>query len=250
MGERSGRDRLWRSLLALRRGAPEAMPADPADAAFWRLHAELARAPRFVLAQLGQSLDGRIATPGGHSHGIGCPEAIAHLHRLRALCDAVVVGIGTVLADDPRLTVRDVAGDSPARIVIDPRGRLPAEARLLAPDGRRRLVVHGPGGRAPEGAESVVLGLTDGQIAPTDIVAALADRGFRRLLIEGGACTVSRFVAAGAVDRLHVCVAPIVIGSGLPGLTLPPIAGVGEALRPAAEIHRLGRDVLFDLALR
>src|SRR5882724_10160038 len=85
-----------------------------------------------VVGQIGQSLDGRIATESGHSHYINGAEGLAHLHRLRALVDAVVVGIGTVLADDPQLTVRRVAGPHPARVVIDPRGRLPAGARLLA----------------------------------------------------------------------------------------------------------------------
>ena len=73
-----------------------------------------------VVGQIGQSLDGRIATPKGHSHYVNGDDGLAHLHRLRALVDAVVVGIGTVLADDPQLTVRRVSGPHPARVVIDP----------------------------------------------------------------------------------------------------------------------------------
>src|SRR5688572_28150657 len=88
-----------------------------------------------VIGQIGQSLDGRIATPTGHSHYINGPAGIAHLHRLRALVDAVVVGVGTALADDPQLTVRRVSGPQPVRVVVDPRGRLPGTARLLANDG-------------------------------------------------------------------------------------------------------------------
>src|SRR5712675_3092510 len=94
-----------------------------------------------VVGQFGQSLDGRVATESGHSHYINGPAGLAHLHRLRALVDAVVVGIGTAVADDPQLTVRHVAGPSPARVVIDPSGRLPATARLLADDGIRRIVI-------------------------------------------------------------------------------------------------------------
>src|ERR1044071_4782095 len=78
----------------------------------------------FVIAQLGQSLDGRIATLSGDSKYINSASALDHLHRLRAQVDAVVVGVGTVVADDPQLTVRRVAGRSPARVVIDPRGRM------------------------------------------------------------------------------------------------------------------------------
>ena len=91
-----------------------------------------------VVGQFGQSIDGRIATVTGHSKYINGTAGLAHLHRLRALVDAVVVGIGTAVADDPQLTVRRVAGPSPARVVIDPSGRLPATARLLAEDGIRR----------------------------------------------------------------------------------------------------------------
>ena len=77
-------------------------------------------------------------------------------------------------------------------------------------------------------------------------MAALAERGFKRLLIEGGAKTLSAFLAAGALDRLHLCVAPLVIGAGPIGLDLPPIDRLDEALRPEVSIYRLGADVLFD----
>src|SRR5262249_11301583 len=97
-----------------------------------------------VIGQFGQSIDARIATASGHSHYINGPAGLAHLHRLRALVDAVVVGVGTALADDPQLTVRRVAGPNPARIVIDPSGRMPASARLLNDDGCRRLVLTTP----------------------------------------------------------------------------------------------------------
>lgn len=93
----------------------------------------------FVVAQLGQSLDGRIATITGESRWINGDAALDHLHRLRAAVDAVVVGIGTVIADDPRLDVRRVPTRSgrgqPARIVIDPSGRLPGSAKMLRNDG-------------------------------------------------------------------------------------------------------------------
>src|SRR5262245_16110284 len=94
-----------------------------------------------VVGQCGQSIDARIATATGHSHYINGAAGLTHLHRLRALVDAVVVGVGTALADDPQLTVRHVAGPQPARVVIDPSGRLPTSARLFAADGVRRLVI-------------------------------------------------------------------------------------------------------------
>ena len=204
-----------------------------------------------AVAQIGQSLDGRVATETGHSHYINGPAGLAHLHRLRALVDAVVVGVGTALADDPQLTVRRVTGPQPARVVIDAGGRLPSGAKLLADDGVRRLVVTGAGAKPPLPSDIEIVGIpkTDGQIAPAAILAALAERGMRRVLIEGGADTVSRFLAAKCLDRLHIMVAPIILGSGRPSFSLPPIARVDEALLTPITVHRLDDEVLFDCDL-
>jgi riboflavin-specific deaminase-like protein len=204
-----------------------------------------------VVAQIGQSLDGRVATETGHSHYINGPAGLAHLHRLRALVDAVVIGVGTALADNPQLTVRRVSGPQPARVVIDARGRLPSGAKLLAQDGVRRLVVTAIGAKSPlpPDIEIVALPKTDGQIAPAAILAALAERGLRRILIEGGADTVSRFLAAQCLDRLHIIVAPIILGSGRPSFKLPPIDRVDEAVLTPIEVHRLDDEVLFDCDL-
>jgi diaminohydroxyphosphoribosylaminopyrimidine deaminase / 5-amino-6-(5-phosphoribosylamino)uracil reductase len=204
-----------------------------------------------VVGQVGQSLDGRIATTSGHSHYINGPEGLAHLHRLRAVVDAVVVGIGTVLVDDPQLTVRRVAGPHPARVIVDPRGRLPASARVLAADGVGRLIVTHEDTRLalPAGVETIALPADKGASAPAAILAALAARGFRRIMIEGGAHTISRFLAARCFDRLHVVVAPLILGAGPPAFNLEPIARVDEALRPPVHAHRLGSEMLFDCDL-
>src|SRR5437899_12340511 len=202
-----------------------------------------------IVGQTGQSLDGRIATAAGHSHYINGAEGLAHLHRLRALVDAVVVGIGTALADDPQLTVRRVAGPHPVRVVVDPRGRLPASARLLAADGVDRLVVTSQGTRLPAGVETIALAADNGHIAPSAILAALAERGLRRIMIEGGAATVSRFLAAGCLDRLHIVVAPLILGAGPAAVPLTPVERVEEALRPPVRAQRLGDEVLFDCDL-
>jgi len=204
-----------------------------------------------VVGQCGQSIDARIATPTGDSHYINGEAGLAHLHRLRALVDAVVVGVGTAVADDPQLTVRRVEGPSPARVVIDPGARLPASARTLAADGIRRLVITGEEARTqlPADVEIVPLAAEGGRIAPAAIVAALAARGFRRILVEGGADTVSRFLAAGCLDRLHIVIAPIILGSGPSSLTLPPIKLVDEAMRAPIRAHVLGDEVLGDEVL-
>jgi diaminohydroxyphosphoribosylaminopyrimidine deaminase / 5-amino-6-(5-phosphoribosylamino)uracil reductase len=204
-----------------------------------------------VVGQCGQSIDARIATPSGHSHYINGEAGLAHLHRLRALVDAVVVGVGTAIKDDPLLTVRRVEGPSPVRVILDPNGRLPPTARVLAADGVRRLIITAQGapGSGPGGAERIPIDLQDGQLAPASIIAALATRGLRRILVEGGADTLSRFVAAGCLDRLHVMVAPIILGAGRSSLTLPPIEHVDEAVQAPMRVHVLGGDVLLDCDL-
>lgn len=204
-----------------------------------------------VVGQIGQSIDGRIATVTGHSKYINGPAGLAHLHRLRALVDAVLIGIGTAVADDPLLTVRRCTGPSPARIILDPRGRLPPAAKVLNEDGVRRLVITAEGVRPklPAGVEIVEIATRNGEIAPAAILAALRERGLARVLIEGGAHTVSRFIAAGCLDRLHVMMAPIMLGAGQTGVTLKPIDRADQALRAPMRAHLIGEEVLLDCDL-
>ncbi len=205
-----------------------------------------------VVAQIGQTLDGRIATVTGASQYISGREALKHLHRLRAAVDAVVVGVGTAIADDPQLTVRHVAGPNPTRVVIDPKGRLPSNLRMLGDGAGPVMALSAPD--APPRADLETLRLApgpDGAFAPVAIVDALAARGFRRILVEGGADTLARFLDAGRVDLLHVLVAPMILGSGKPGIRLRPVERLADALRPRTEVHVLADgDVLFACDLR
>ena len=214
-----------------------------------------------VIGQIGQSLDGRLATENGRSHYITGPADIVRLHRLRALVDAVVVGAGTVAADDPRLTVRETEGDNPVRVVLDPNARLSPDRAVFCDAAARTLVVRRAGDGQPAlpgGGELVVLPVVQqadasdpggGGFAPATVLEALRARGLRRVLVEGGGVTVSRFLQAGALTRLHVTVAPLLIGSGRHTLTLPAIDSLDQALRPPCRMFRLGADVLFDLDL-
>ena len=220
----------------------------------------VARVGTLAIAQLGQSLDGRIATESGASHYINGLQARTHLHRLRALVDAVVVGVGTVNDDDPLLTVRHVEGVNPLRVVLDPRGRMRGE-RLLGSDGAApttQLVgqdcVHERVGHdlnALPGLRRVFFPTTaQGGFEPQAVLDWLHAQGLRRVLIEGGGVTISRFMQAGALDRMHFLIAPLLIGSGRPGLQLPPVLGLDEAQRPHCRVYACGEDTIFDLDLR
>jgi len=209
-----------------------------------------------VIGQLGQSLDGRIATVTGCSRFINGDDGITHLHRIRAVSDAVVVGAGTAVADNPRLTVRRVNGRNPVRVVIDRHRRVPDTHHLFT-DGQAptlRLVAgdyHKGACEIPvKGVREVpCLGDTDSDqpVDPRLILEVLNDFGLRKVFIEGGGVTVSGFLKAGLLDRLHVMVAPMIIGSGRPAFSLPEIDLLDDALRPRARLVNLGTDMLFDL---
>lgn len=203
-----------------------------------------------TIGQVGQSLDGRIATPTDDARDISGPDGLAHLHRMRALADAVVVGVKTVLHDQPRLTVRLCEGPNPARVLIDPRGRVPADAPLFAEDGTRRVVIQAVDAPRPAGVEVIRLQSANNRFDPADMLTALHAHGLHSILVEGGGVTIGWFMDSGVLGRLHVAIAPVIIGEGPQGLSLPtPPRLLSEALRPATSSFALGSDVVLDAAL-
>jgi diaminohydroxyphosphoribosylaminopyrimidine deaminase / 5-amino-6-(5-phosphoribosylamino)uracil reductase len=214
----------------------------------------VAAGPRLVLAQLGQSLDGFIAARSGDACFVTGEEDRVHLHRLRALVDAVVVGVGTVVADDCRLTVRAVTGPDPVRVVLDPAARAPLGAEVFSGGGPATLWLVADDAAVPGhgSAEVEVVRLprgADGGFRPQGVLAVLAERGLGRVLVEGGGVTVSRFLAAGALDRLLVTTAPVLVGDGVPGIRFEGRERIAEALRPPARRFVLGADTCVELDL-
>lgn len=215
--------------------------------------------PAWVIAQLGQSLDGCVATRTGDSYFVNGPENLVHVHRLRALSDAVIVGAGTVAADNPRLTTRRAPGPNPVRVVLDPLLRLQPDAQVFR-DGQAPTLWLCDARREADAVRAVgreqvlaVPGLWhDAEAGPrlAAAVAALHERGLRLLFVEGGGVTVSRFLAQGCLDRLHVAVAPVVIGDGRPGLRFAGAERMADCLRPRCTVHPMGGDQLWDLELR
>jgi diaminohydroxyphosphoribosylaminopyrimidine deaminase / 5-amino-6-(5-phosphoribosylamino)uracil reductase len=208
---------------------------------------------RFVVAHLGQSLDGRIAAANGASRWVTGEEDIVHNHRMRALFDAVVVGAGTVRHDDPQLTVRAVPGPHPVRVVLDTRRRLGPDYRVFTDGEAPSLLLCAEGLAAPDErlGQAPVLGVPtrDGSLCPRAVLACLAGRGLRRVFVEGGGITVSRFLAAGCLHRLQITIAPLIIGSGRPSITLPEVERLSAGLRPEVRRFALGEDVLFECRL-
>ncbi|MEM9497221.1 MAG: RibD family protein [Pseudomonadota bacterium] len=245
---------VWLHLLHMREGVPCSCPQNwsPGEAQALDLYAPVARRDgrATILAQIGQSLDGRIATVSGDAKDVSGPDGLAHLHRLRALVDAVVIGVKTALHDTPRLTVRLCSGSNPARVVIDPNGRLPDSAPMLRDDGARRIVIQGVRRPRPKGVEVIQMDRQSGIIDPHAIRNTLKANGLASLLIEGGSITISKFLEADLLSRMHVAIAPLLIGDGPQGLTVPnPPEQLSQAIRPDTRAFSLGSDVLFDCAI-
>lgn len=202
------------------------------------LYAAFANKP-MIIGHLGQSIDGHIATTTGDSYYVTGPENLDHLHRMRALADAVIVGVGTVMKDDPKLTVRRVEGPNPARVLLDPGGGADKSATIFRDDAAETVWLTRE--TIPSGDE------------PIDFVHAavahLRQRGLGGLFVEGGGRTVSLFLAAGLLDRLQITVAPVIVGGGVPGLSWPAVPRMADALRPPCRTVAMGQDVLFEFDL-
>ncbi len=215
----------------------------------------------WIVAKYAMSLDGKIATRTGASRYLTGPPARADVHRLRDEVDAILVGVNTVLQDNPQLTTRLSAAElgreprQPWRLVLDSLARTPPDARLLDPalPGRTTLCITAaaPAARVAalhsQGADLITLpGDGDGRVDLAALAAELGRRGVMSLLVEGGATVHGAFLSAGLVDCVTAYVAPLLIGGAdAPG----PVGGVGvsqlgEAIRPAAlHVEHLGEDV-------
>lgn len=243
-------EKIWKSILAARQGNVSfAQMASPAH----DLYGPIAKARgSFILAQVGQSLDGRVATPSGDARDVSGPDGLAHLHRCRALVDAVIVGENTVSVDNPRLSVRIVEGPDPVRVVIDCHAKLTGEEGLFRDGGSDVIVFQSTEAPVRPLGNAKIIQIKPSPVGlhPRDILRALEDLGLRRILVEGGAKTIARFIDADLVDHLHVAVSPIIIGSGPTGISLPPIDRLSNAHRPMANVYNLGSDILFDCMLK
>ncbi len=204
----------------------------------------------FVTAKFAMSLDGKVATASGESRWISGEESRRLAHRMRATSDAVMVGIGTVLADDPRLTVRDVPvrGAQPLRVVIDSNGRLPGASAMLAEPGE--TLVFTAAGHATDlgGKAASVATSTDGAVDLAGVMAHLGGRGATSVLVEGGPTLLGALFGAGLVDKVVAFVAPVVLG----GATAPgPVGGGGistiaDALRlERVRYEQAGNDMMI-----
>jgi GTP cyclohydrolase II len=199
-----------------------------------------------------QSLDGSIAARPGHPLGISCPESQAFTHALRAAHDAILVGIGTVLADNPRLNVRLVPGRNPQPVLLDSRLRFPSYANLLK-DGSRPWIITTPSAeesrqRDLEDQGARVFRLPEGSCGGIDLTALLAKLGemeVTSLMVEGGAQVITSFISSKLVDQVIVTVAPVLVG-GLRVLESSLQLPLGDFPRlQRVSFHQVGKDLVL-----
>lgn len=210
----------------------------------------------FVTAKFAASLDGKLAARGGNSRWITGEAARREAHHLRAISDAVMVGIGTVLADDPQLTARDAQDQplsrQPLRVVVDSQARTPPSARLLRPPGSVLVAC----AQAPRvrlralrdaGAEVVKAAAGDGRVDLKALLQLLGQRGVTSVLAEGGSALLGSLFDLGLVDKVAAFIAPVIIGGagGLPAVGGQGADSMAQALRLRnREVHPLGEDLL------
>jgi GTP cyclohydrolase II len=211
-----------------------------------------ARANRpYVVLKYAQTLDGRIATDGGDSKWISGPQERRVAHAMRAACDAVLVGAGTVLADDPQLTVRMVPGASPIRVVVDSGLRVPPDAQVFG-DGAATVVLtserSGLDRRAAlrrQGAKVEVVRSAPNGVDLGDGLARLLALGIRCVLVEGGSRIITSMLRERLVDRVVVALAPLLLGKGTDAVGDLGTSLVADGLRLRNQtVHRLGPDLL------
>ncbi len=210
----------------------------------------------FVTLSYAQTLDGRLATSTGGSQWISAPESLRFSHELRAKHDAIMVGAGTACKDDPRLTVRLVPGDDPLRVVVDSTLRTPLTAAVLA-NGAAKGTILAVTRRAPvdrcERARSLgatVLSLpndAEGRVDLSVLLAKLHARGVSSVMVEGGAKLITSFLCNRLVDRLAVCIAPKILGSGIEAVGDLGICELDDSLILSdPSFVSCGRDFILD----
>jgi diaminohydroxyphosphoribosylaminopyrimidine deaminase/5-amino-6-(5-phosphoribosylamino)uracil reductase len=210
----------------------------------------------YITVKFAQTLDGRIATATGHSQWISGEKSRRYAHQLRSVHDAVLVGAGTVLKDDPELTVRHVKGRNPLRIVIDPTLEIPLNAKILRDQNKARTLIVTRPNTAPAKQKRIqamgveILPFSQGKGNMFDLkplFSTLAQQKISSILIEGGSAMITSVFQTGLADRIVAIVAPKIVGEGLNTVGDLGITDMNQALTfTFSKIIRSGPDVILD----
>jgi diaminohydroxyphosphoribosylaminopyrimidine deaminase/5-amino-6-(5-phosphoribosylamino)uracil reductase len=209
-----------------------------------------------VTVKFAQTLDGRIATSTGNSQWISSPASQRLAHKLRTYYDAIMVGIGTILVDNPQLTVRLVKGRNPTRVVMDSKLSIPLEAKVLTQQESAPTIIATTSGANNEklsalrqmGIEVLVIRKDEkGEVDPGHLLEMLGQRGISSVLVEGGAETITSLLRLNLVDRLVAIVAPKLMGKGIEAVGELDITDVSQTLKLTfSKVRRVGEDLVIE----
>ena len=201
---------------------------------------------KLVIAQIGQSIDGRIALNNGNSHYINNPKSIIYLHCLRSISDAIIVGSNTIKKDDPLLTTRKIKGTNPKRIIIDGSLSLTNKYKIFN-DGNENIIFT-KSNKKIRLHNSTIIRLKEKNFT-RNLIAQLKKLKYKNILVEGGSKTISELINNKYIDILQFMIAPILIGSGINSLNLKEISNLNKAIRPKHNFNELENEIIVNLFL-
>ena len=201
---------------------------------------------KLVIAQIGQSIDGRIALNNGNSHYINNPKSIIYLHCLRSISDAIIVGSNTIKKDDPLLTTRKIKGTDPKRIIID--GSLSLNNKYKIFNDGNENIIFTKSNKNIRLNNSTIIRLKEKNFTK-NLITQIKKLKYKNILVEGGSKTISELINNKYIDILQFMIAPILIGSGINSLNLKEISNLNKAIRPKHNFNELENEIIVNLFL-
>ena len=201
---------------------------------------------KLVIAQIGQSIDGRIALNNGNSHYINNPKSIIYLHCLRSISDAIIVGSNTIKKDDPLLTTRKIKGTNPKRIIID--GSLSLNNKYKIFNDGNENIIFTKSNKNIRLNNSTIIRLKEKNFTK-NFIKHIKNLKYKNILVEGGSKTISELINNKYIDILQFMIAPILIGSGINSLNLKEISNLNKAIRPKHNFNELENEIIVNLFL-
>jgi len=201
---------------------------------------------KLVIAQIGQSIDGRIALNNGNSHYINNPKSIIYLHCLRSISDAIIVGSNTIKKDDPLLTTRKIKGTNPKRIIID--GSLSLNNKYKIFNDGNENIIFTKSNKNIRLNNSTIIRLKEKNFTK-NLITQIKKLKYKNILVEGGSKTISELINNKYIDILQFMIAPILIGSGINSLNLKEISNLNKAIRPKSNFNELENEIIINLFL-
>jgi len=199
---------------------------------------------RIFIGQIGQSLDGKIALNNGNSHYINEKESITYLHCLRSISDGVLVGVNTIIKDNPLLTTRKIRGQNPTRLIIDPSLKLTNKYKIFKDNNSNIVFTNSNKMKNLNNTTIVKLPKKDFTLG---VYNYLKKSSLKYILIEGGPTTLSYFIELKLINNLQFIISPTVLGSGIDSVKLKPITNLNKAIRAQSNFSKLGKEIVATL---